>query len=105
MTEIRCAAIALRATARQLLPSSSYSSLVPYKILIHKDEYEKNQIRSHAYALRLFLFSAFHIPTSEFLTPFTRHVTLCNPSGLISSYLVIISFISYPQLFIITVKN
>jgi hypothetical protein len=40
-------------TARQLPPSSSYSSssLVPYKILIHEDEhedeYEKNQIRSH----------------------------------------------------------
>ena len=28
------------------------SSLVPYKILIHEDEDEKNQIRSHAYALR-----------------------------------------------------
>jgi hypothetical protein len=26
--------------------------LVPYKILIHEDEYEKNQIRSHASALR-----------------------------------------------------
>ena len=28
--------------------------LVPYKILIHEDEdkYEKDQIRSHAYALR-----------------------------------------------------
>ncbi len=38
----------------------------PYKILIyedeHEDEDEKNQIRSHAYALRLFLFSAFRIP-------------------------------------------
>jgi hypothetical protein len=49
--------------------------LVPYKILIyedeHEDEYEKNQIRSHASALRLFLFSAFRIPTSEFLTPDT----------------------------------
>ncbi len=31
--------------------------LVPCKILIHEDE--KNQIRSHAYAQRLFLFSAF----------------------------------------------
>ncbi len=45
-------------TARQLPPSSSYSSssLVPYKILIyedeHEDEDEKNQIRSHASALR-----------------------------------------------------
>ena len=42
-----------------------------YKMLIyedeHEDEDEKNQIRSHAYALRLFLFSAFRIPTSEFL--------------------------------------
>jgi len=40
----------------------------PYKILIYEDEHEdeKNQIRSHAYALRLFLFSAFRIPTSEF---------------------------------------
>ncbi len=49
--------------------------LVPYKILIHEDEheneYEKNQIRSHASALRLFLFSAFRIPTSEFLKPDT----------------------------------
>ena len=41
----------------QFLPSSSSyssSSLVPYKILIHEDEYEyeKNQIRSHASALR-----------------------------------------------------
>jgi hypothetical protein len=45
--------------------------LVPYKILIHEDEYEKNPIRSHASALRLFLFSAFRIPTSEFLTPYT----------------------------------
>jgi len=69
--------------------------LVPYKILIHEDEDDKNQIKSHAYALRLFLFSAFHIPTSEFLIPFPRHVTLCNPSGLIPSYLVIISFIFY----------
>jgi hypothetical protein len=43
----------------------------PYKILIHKDEDEKNQIRSLAYALRLFLFSAFRIPTSEFMTPYT----------------------------------
>ncbi len=45
--------------------------LAPYKILIHEyeDEDENNQIRSHAYALRLFLFSAFRIPTSEFLTP------------------------------------
>ncbi len=41
----------------------------PYKILIYEDEDEKNQIRSHAYALRLFLFSAFRIPTSEFLRP------------------------------------
>ncbi len=43
----------------------------PYKILIYEDEHEdeKNQIRSLAYALRLFLFSAFHIPTSEFLRP------------------------------------
>ena len=40
----------------------------PYKILIYEDEHEdeKNQIRSPAYALRLFLFSAFRIPTSEF---------------------------------------
>ena len=61
--------------------------LVPrtYKILIHEDEDEKNQIRSHAYALRPVLFSAFRIfsrgivpsyrtttgPTSEFLTPYT----------------------------------
>ena len=47
----------------------------PYKILIYEDEHEdddeKNQIRSHAFALRLFLFSAFRIPTSEFLTPDT----------------------------------
>ena len=49
---------------------------VPYKILIHEheDEDEKNQIRSQAYALRLFLFSAFRIPTSEFLTPYTMKV-------------------------------
>jgi len=35
----------------------------PYKILIYEDEYEdedeKNPIRSHSYALRLFLFSTF----------------------------------------------
>jgi hypothetical protein len=57
----------------------------PYKILIYEDKDEKNQIRSHAFALRLFLFSAFPIfsrgivppyrtttgPTSEFLTPDT----------------------------------
>ena len=42
--------------------------LVLDKILIceddHEDddEYEKNQIRSRAYALRLFLFSAFQLP-------------------------------------------
>jgi len=39
----------------------SSSSLVRYKILIHEDEhkdkYEKNQIRSHASALRLFFFA------------------------------------------------
>jgi hypothetical protein len=50
-----------------LLPSSF--SLVLYKIPIHEDEHddedEKNQIRSHTYALRLFLFSAFRIPTSR----------------------------------------
>jgi hypothetical protein len=55
----------------------------PYKIMIYEDEDEKNQIRSYAFALRpqpytlyllplcfalrLFLFSAFRIPTSEFL--------------------------------------
>jgi hypothetical protein len=43
--------------------------LVPYKVLIHEDEHEvddeKNQFRSQAYALRLFLFSAFRIPTSR----------------------------------------
>ena len=39
----------------------------------HEDEHEdeKNQIRPHAYDLRLFLFSALRIPTSEFLTPET----------------------------------
>ncbi len=53
------------------------SSLVPYKILIYEDEHddededEKNQIRSHAYALRLFLFSAFRIPNSNFRIPDT----------------------------------
>jgi hypothetical protein len=61
------------APAWQLSPSSS--SLVSYKILInedeHEDEDEKNQIRSLADALRRFLFSAFRIPTSEFLTPDT----------------------------------
>jgi hypothetical protein len=67
-------------TARQLPPSSSYSSssLVPYKILIHENEHEdedeKNQIKSHASALRLFFFSAFRIPTSEFLTPYTMEL-------------------------------
>ncbi len=58
--------------------------LVPVlnKILIHEDEYEKNQIRSYAHALRRFLFSAFPpgrrplraggcIPTSDFLKPDT----------------------------------
>ena len=35
----------------------------PYKILIYEDEDEKNQIRSHTSALRLFLFSAFLLPT------------------------------------------
>ena len=33
--------------------------LVLNKILIHEDEYEKNQIRSYAHALSLFLFPAF----------------------------------------------
>jgi hypothetical protein len=63
-----------RDKAAQLLPpsSSSCSSLVLYKILIHEDE--MNQIRSHAYALRFFLFSAFRIPTSEFLTPYASHL-------------------------------
>jgi hypothetical protein len=45
-------------------PSSLYNSDFE-----DEDENEKNQIRSHAYALRFFLFSAFRIPTSEFLTP------------------------------------
>ena len=40
----------------------------PYKILIyedeHEDEDEMNQIRSHAFALRHFLFSAFQLPNS-----------------------------------------
>jgi len=71
-----------RDKAAQLLPpsssSSSCSSLVLYKILIHEDEHEdedeKNQIRSYAYALRFFLFSAFRIPTSEFLTPYASHL-------------------------------
>ena len=75
----------------QLLPpssSSSCSSLVRYKVLIHEDEYEMNQIRSYAYALRFFLFSAFRIfsrgivppyrtttgPTSEFRTPYASHL-------------------------------
>ncbi len=52
---------------RQLLPSSS--SLVPYKILIHEDEDDKNQIRSHAYALAPFLI--FRIPPSNFRIPDT----------------------------------
>ena len=67
-----------RDKAAQLLPpsssSSSCSSLVRYKVLIHEDEYEMNQIRSYAYALRFFLFSAFRIPTSEFLTPYASHL-------------------------------
>ena len=56
------------------------------QILIHEYEYEKSQIRSRAYALRpfftqshlslcfalrLFFFSPFRIPTSEFLTTYT----------------------------------
>jgi len=52
-----------------LLPPSS--SLVPYKILIRESEYEKNQIRSLAYALHRFFFSAFRIPTSAFRIPDT----------------------------------
>ena len=40
--------------------------LRPYKILIHEDEDEQNQIRSYVYALRFFLFSAFRITTSAF---------------------------------------
>ncbi len=59
------------APSGELPPSLSYACLVPYKNLINEDEDENNQIRSHAYALRLFLFSAFRIPTSEFLTPDT----------------------------------
>ena len=43
----------------------------PYKILIYEDKDDKNQIRSHAYALRLFLFSAFRIPHSNFRIPDT----------------------------------
>jgi hypothetical protein len=64
-----------RGNYRPRRPRARPSSLVPYKILIYEDEYEdeyeKNQIRSHASGLRLFLFSAFRIPTSEFLTPYT----------------------------------
>jgi hypothetical protein len=50
-----------------------------FPFLKHEYEYEKNQIRSHAFALRLFLFSAFRIPTSEFLKPYTfyRYVLPC----------------------------
>jgi len=36
------------------------------KILIHEDEYEKNQIKSHACVLRIFLIFAFRIQTCEF---------------------------------------
>ncbi len=44
----------------------SSSSLVRYKILIHKDEHEKNQIRSHGYALRPQPSTLYHVPeTSE----------------------------------------
>jgi len=50
--------------------------LVPYKILIHEDKHEKNQTRSHTYALCLFLFSAFRIPTSEFLSSYTMRSAL-----------------------------
>jgi hypothetical protein len=58
-----------------------------YKILIyedeHEDEDEKNQITSHAYALRLFLFSAFRLPHSRAsvicsLTPDTRNLILSD---------------------------
>ena len=53
-----------------LSSSYSYSSLVLDTIPIyedeHEDEYEKNQIRSHAHALRFsyFLHSAFQLPNS-----------------------------------------
>ena len=59
MTEVR---------GQQLPSSSSYP--VPYKNLInedeHEDEYEKNQIQSHSYALCLSYFphSAFQLPNS-----------------------------------------
>ncbi len=73
-------------TGRFQSSSSSCSSLACPKILIHEDGDEKSQIRSRAYALRPFFtqshlplcfalrpffFSAFRIPTSEFLTPYT----------------------------------
>lgn len=37
---------------------------------------ERQLLPSHAYALRLFLFSAFHIPTSEFLALYPQCYTL-----------------------------
>ena len=55
------------ATAAVLAP-------IPYEILIHEDEYEKNQVRSHAHVLRPFLFSAFRIPHSNFRIPDTLNL-------------------------------
>jgi hypothetical protein len=50
------------------------------KILIPEDEHEyedeKNQLKSHAYALRVFLFSAFRIPHSNFRIPYTLYLFL-----------------------------
>ncbi len=61
------------------LSSLSYGAVattvvVPCQIVIYEHEYEKNQIRSHAYVLRLFLFSAFNfrIPDTRNLTPDTK---------------------------------
>jgi hypothetical protein len=56
--------------------AAAFVVLVPYKILISEYEYEKNQIRSLAYALRRFLFSEFRIPDTRNLTPETYNIVL-----------------------------
>jgi hypothetical protein len=67
----------------------------PYKILIYEDEHEdeKNQIRSHAFALRLFLFfriphSAFQLPNSWHPKPETYNIVLFDQTVLSVLYVL-----------------